>query len=64
MRRGAYPMDLTRQLKVRIDENTFQKITRLSEEKERTISWIVRDIIVRRLFETVPVEMYQESHYQ
>jgi TfoX/Sxy family transcriptional regulator of competence genes len=36
MRRGAYPMDLTRQLKVRIDESTFQKITRLSEEEERT----------------------------
>ena len=52
MRRGAYHLDLTKQLKVRIDESTFQKITGLSEEKERTKSWVVRDIIVRKLFET------------
>lgn len=44
-------MDLTRQIKVRIDEITFEKITQLSEQKETTKSWIVRDIIVRRLFE-------------
>jgi predicted DNA-binding protein len=57
MRRGAYPMDLTRQIKVRIDEITFEKITQLSEQKETTKSWIVRDIIVRSLLKTVPFEM-------
>jgi hypothetical protein len=54
MRRGGYPMDLTRQLKVRVDEETFEKITKLSEEKELTRSWILRDIIVRKLFEVDP----------
>jgi hypothetical protein len=57
MRRGAYPMDLTRQIKVRIDEITFDKITQLSEKEEKTKSWIVRDIIVRSLLKTVPLEM-------
>jgi hypothetical protein len=57
MRRGAYPMDLTRQIKVRIDEITFDKITELSEKEEKTKSWIVRDIIVRSLLKTVPLEM-------
>jgi len=57
MRRGAYPMDLTRQIKVRIDENTFEKITQLSEQKETTKSWIVRDIITRWLCRTFHAEM-------
>ena len=37
---------------VKVDDETFEKINQLSEEKERTKSWIVRDIIVRRLLET------------
>ena len=45
-------MDLSKQLKIRVDDETFEKINQLSEEKERTKSWIVRDIIVRRLLET------------
>ena len=57
MRRGAYPMDLTRQLKVRIDESTFEKIAQLSEEERKTKSWIVRDIITRWLCRTFHTEM-------
>jgi predicted DNA-binding protein len=51
-RRHGYPMNLTKQLKIRVDNETFEKITRLSEEQETTRSWILRDIIVRKLFET------------
>ena len=52
MRRGGYALDLTKQLKVRVDDETFEKIAGLSEKEERPKSWIVRDIIVRKLFET------------
>ena len=48
MRRGGYAMDLKKQVKVRIDEETFEKLTKLSEENQRTKAWILRDIIVRR----------------
>ncbi len=44
-------MDLTQVLKIRVDENTFEEICRLSQARETTRSWIVRDILVRRLFE-------------
>ena len=57
MRRGGYPMDLTRQVKVRIDEDTFEKLSQLSEENQRPKSWILRDIIVRSLFKIASLEI-------
>lgn len=52
MRRGAYAMDLVKQIKVRVDENTFEEICKLSQKIGTTRSWVVRDILVRRFFET------------
>ena len=51
MRRGPYSLDLKKQIKVRLDDITFEKITKVSEEQERTISSILRDLIVTRLTE-------------
>jgi len=45
MRRGTYTKDLTKELKVRINENTFKRITQLSEEQEINKSLILRQII-------------------
>lgn len=45
MRRGTYAKDLTKELKIRINENTFKQITQLSEEQEINKSLILRQII-------------------
>lgn len=50
-------MDLTRQVKVRIDEDTFERLSQLSEENQRPKSWILRDIIVRSLFKIASLEI-------
>ncbi len=34
MRRGPYSLDLKKQIKVRLDDITFEKITKVSEEQE------------------------------
>ena len=51
MRKGPYSLDLKKQIKVRLDDITFEKLTKVSEEQKRTISSILRDIIVTRLTE-------------
>ena len=45
MKRGLYAKNLVKQIKVRIDETTFKQITQISDKKEKTKSWIMRDII-------------------
>lgn len=37
-RRGTYSKDLKKEIKLRIDEATFKKITEISEEKGETKS--------------------------
>jgi predicted DNA-binding protein len=49
MKRGGYALDLKKQIKVRIDNITFERLTQLSEENEKTISSLLRDIIIDRL---------------
>lgn len=44
-RSTTYSKDLTEQIKLRIDEKTFRKITQLSEEAEKNKSWFLRDLI-------------------
>jgi len=43
MKRGTYAKDLIKQIKLRIDVDTFRKITNLSEKTEKTKSWIMRE---------------------
>jgi predicted transcriptional regulator len=57
MKRGGYAMDLTQQIKVRVDDNTFKKLALLSEERKKTRSWILRDFITRGIAQTFTVEM-------
>jgi len=45
IKRGTYAKDLTKELKIRINENTFKQITALSEEQEINKSLILRQII-------------------
>ena len=56
MRKGPYPMDLVRQVKVRIDEDTFNNLTNISEETQKTKSRILRDFITRVIAQTVSIE--------
>jgi len=49
MRKGPYQLDLKKQLKVRVDEDTFDKITQLSEKVLKTKSSILRDLIAENL---------------
>jgi len=49
-RSTTYSKDLTEQIKLRIDEKTFRKITQLSEEAEKNKSWFLRDLINNSLF--------------
>ena len=49
MRRGGYSMNLVKQVKVRLDENTFKNIIKISKKKRRTISSLLRDIIQTNL---------------
>ena len=51
MKRGAFSLDLKKQIKVRLDDITFEKLAKVSEDKERTISSILREFIVTRLTE-------------
>ena len=57
MKRGGYAMDLTQQIKVRVDDNTFKKLALLSEDRKKTRSWILRDFITRGIAQTFTVEM-------
>jgi len=45
IKRGTYAKDLTKELKIRINENTFKQITALSEEQEINKSFMIRQII-------------------
>ena len=53
MKRGGYALDLKKQIKVRIDNITFEKLTQLSEETEKPISAVLRTIISKRLEQEV-----------
>jgi len=53
MKRGGYPLDLKKQIKVRVDDLTFEKLSQLSEETEKPISSILRTIIIDRLEQEV-----------
>ena len=44
-RRGLYAKNLTKEVKIRINEDTFKQITELSEEKEINKSLLLREII-------------------
>lgn len=44
-KRGTYSKDLKKEIKLRIDEATFKKITEISEEKGETKSRIMREVI-------------------
>ena len=46
---GYVRQKLQKQIKVRIDEVTFNKITEFSEEAEKNTSWVLRDIIITGL---------------
>ena len=53
MNRRTYAKNLQRQIKVRIDEVTFNKITELSEKTGKTKSLFLRDLIgngLRKLY--------------
>lgn len=44
-KRGGYPGDLNRQIKVRISQQTYVKLQRLSELTDQTLARIVRGFI-------------------
>jgi predicted DNA-binding protein len=53
MNRRTYAKNLQKQIKVRIDEVTFNKITELSEKTGKTKSLFLRDLIsngLRKLY--------------
>ena len=45
MRKGPYQLDLRKQLKVRVNNETFEKLAQLSEEDQRTKSSILRGFV-------------------
>ena len=49
MKRGGYALDLKKQIKVRIDNITFERLNRLSQENNTTISSLLRTVIIKRL---------------
>lgn len=49
MKRGTYAMDLKKQIKLRVDEDTFEKITNLSDKQEKNKSSLLREIISNSL---------------
>ena len=49
MRKGPYPLDLRKQIKVRVNNETFEKLTQLSDEDQRTKSSILRGFIIENL---------------
>lgn len=49
MKRGGYSMDLKKQIKFRLDEATLKYLIKISEKKERTLSWLIRDIVSNSL---------------
>lgn len=44
-RRGGYPGDLNRQVKIRISQETYVKLQQLSELTDQTLARIVRGFI-------------------
>lgn len=48
-KRGPYTLDLTKQIKVRVNEVTFKQLLKMSEETDRPISSILREVISNRL---------------
>ena len=38
-------MNLKKQIKIRIDEATLKYLIKISQKKDRTLSWLLRDII-------------------
>ena len=49
MRKGPYQLDLRKQLKVRVNNETFEKLAQLSEEDQKTKSSILRGFITENL---------------
>jgi predicted DNA-binding protein len=50
MRRGGpKPKGLTRYYGVRFHPETITELERLSEESERSVSWLIREIVVATL---------------
>jgi len=49
MRKGPYQLDLRKQLKVRVNNETFEKLAQLSEEDQKTKSSILRGFIAENL---------------
>ena len=45
MHRGLYAKNLTKEIKIRIDDDTFKQITETSEKQEKTRSLFLREII-------------------
>lgn len=45
MYRGPYSKNLTKEIKLRLDEDTLKKITETSEKQEKNISLFLREII-------------------
>jgi predicted transcriptional regulator len=44
-KRGGYAGNLEKQIKVRISLDTYDKLQRLSEEKDQTVPRVLRDFI-------------------
>lgn len=48
-KRGPYTLDLTKQVKVRVNDVTFKQLLKISEENDRPISSVLREMIFSRL---------------
>jgi predicted DNA-binding protein len=44
-KRGGYAGNLKRQIKIRVSEELYGKINRISEEKQISNAWIIREFI-------------------
>lgn len=48
-RRGGYRGDLIHQVKVRVSPNTLTKLQDLSEQRDRTLAFLIREFIYQGL---------------
>ena len=44
-KRGGYSGDLKRQIKIRVSEELYRKINRISDENQIAMAWIIRGLI-------------------
>ena len=51
MRRGPYRLDLRKQVKVRIDEDSFYKMEKVAEKKQITKSQLFRNLLEKMITE-------------